>query len=92
MVCEYLEDLLSNYKGAKVALHWDNCSTHISKVTREWLETNHPSVETIMNIPYTPEFMSVEFIWAKMKIEFRKLLTTIKLKNHDRFDGMQILK
>ena len=46
----------------------------------------------VLTVPYTPEYMSVEYVWAKMKYSFRKILTEMKIKNHDRFDMFKLLK
>ena len=89
-IIDYLDNMIKKrYRGEKVGIFWDNCSTHKSKDTLEWLEQHN--IPSVRNIPYTPSYMSVEYYWGSMKAKMRKKLTELKLTSHDKFDMYTIL-
>ena len=54
-----------------IAFFWDNASIHVGKEVGQYLKCNK-GIRTIKNIPYEPENNGIEFVWAKMKYDFRK--------------------
>ena len=64
--------------GRKMALFFDNCSTHTSKKVKEYLESQR--IPFAYNLPYAPRMNGIERLWAQMKWRFRDKLAILKVK------------
>ena len=73
-----------------IAFFWDNASIHVGKEVSQYLKCNK-DIRIIKNIQYEPENNGIEFVWAKMKYEFRKQLTKLKI-DAEKFDIKIIIK
>ena len=81
---EFLDDLLTNNGGPdKVSVFFDNASIHVVSDVSDYIKSKR--LKAIRNIPYCPEFNGIEVLWAKLKYEFRKRLTQLKLDG-DKFN------
>ena len=55
----------------KIALFMDNLSAHKSDKSKE--EMNKLKFRWIFNVPYSPEYNPIEFVFSKVKQKFRTL-------------------
>ena len=55
----------------KIALFMDNLSTHTSEKSKAEME--RLGFRHIYNVPYSPDFNPIEFIFSKVKQKFRAL-------------------
>jgi transposase len=62
--------LLDSSKPSEFVIFLDNCRVHHSKKVDEFLKEN--KIEVIYNVPYGPEYNSIERVWAQFKAEFKK--------------------
>tara|TARA_B110000503_G_C7030424_1_gene363756 strand:+ start:165 stop:419 length:255 start_codon:yes stop_codon:yes gene_type:complete len=52
-VITFLKAIRSKYVAdQKIAIFWDNCAIHLSKLLKEWLKENDPNLQLIYNIAY----------------------------------------
>jgi transposase len=65
--CYFLQQLLDAYPNAPVvAVICDNGGTHLSGITRQWLD-EHPRLLLLRGARYSPQDNPVERIWAALK-------------------------
>jgi transposase len=65
--CYFLQQLLDTYPNAPVvAVICDNGGTHLSGITRQWLD-EHPRLQLIRGARYSPQDNPIERIWAALK-------------------------
>lgn len=57
-------------KGKHLCLFMDNASIHTSRKAQEALE--QMQLHAILNVPYRPQYNSIEFVWAMCKKLYRK--------------------
>ena len=68
---QYLQEL-SNLNGEdKIALFMDNLSAHRSEKSK--VEMARLGFRCIFNVPYSPEYNPIEFVFSKVKQRFRVL-------------------
>ena len=67
----YLQELRSQNGDEKIALFLDNLSAHKSDKTKE--EAARLGFRLIFNVPYSPEYNPIEFVFSKVKQKFRAL-------------------
>ena len=68
---EYLQELRALIPDEKVALFMDNLSAHRSEKARA--EMSRLEFRCIFNVPYSPEYNPIEFVFSKIKQRFRTL-------------------
>ena len=62
-VCAFI-DLISRHTAHdKVAILWDNASSHKSGLVQRHLESRN--IVAVFNIPYTPQFNGIETVYTK---------------------------
>ena len=54
----------------------DNCSIHRSRAVTHFLHQN--KIQTVFNVPYSPQYNGIEIYWAHAKKTFKKLNLKIK--------------
>ena len=67
----YLQELRSRNGEEKIALFLDNLSAHKSDKSKE--VAARLGFRLIFNVPYSPEYNPIEFIFSKIKQKFRTL-------------------
>ena len=68
---EYLQELRDKNADEKIALFLDNLSAHRSEKARA--EMARLGFRAIFNVPYSPEYNPIEFVFSKVKEKFRRL-------------------
>ena len=76
---EFLTRLKNFHRHRRLCIFWDNCSIHTGKKVNEWMKTQR-SLVSVENPPYSPQNNGIEYLWAKTKFEFRKVLTQKRLE------------
>ncbi len=51
---------------APVLLVWDRLPAHVSRLTRDWIATQHHWLEVEWLPPYAPELNPVEYLWGHL--------------------------
>ena len=67
----YLQELRERNGDDKIALFLDNLSAHKSDKTKT--EAARLGFRLIFNVPYSPEYNPIEFVFSKVKQKFRTL-------------------
>ena len=75
---ELTEMIRKKHRNQKVALFLDNCKCHKSIAFKEHME-KYKHTKVIYNLPYSPQYNGIEYLWGDMKLKFRKLLTEMKI-------------
>ena len=68
---QYLKELRAQNPDEKIALFLDNLSAHRSEKSR--VEGASLGFRFIFNVPYSPEYNPIEFVFSKIKQRFRVL-------------------
>ena len=68
---EYVEGVRAANGEEKVCLFMDNLSSHTSEKAKA--EMARLGFRYIYNVPYSPEYNPIEFIFSKVKQKFRSL-------------------
>jgi transposase len=68
---QYLQELRNLNGEDKIALFMDNLSAHRSEKSKA--EMARLGFRCIFNVPYSPEFNPIEFVFSKVKQRFRAL-------------------
>ena len=68
---EYLQELRDKNGKEKIALFMDNLSAHKSDKSK--VEMAKHGFRCIFNVPYSPEYNPIEFVFSKVKQKFRTL-------------------
>ena len=68
---EYLQELRDKNGKEKIALFMDNLSAH--KGDKSKVEMAKHGFRCIFNVPYSPEYNPIEFVFSKVKQKFRCL-------------------
>ena len=68
---QYLQELRDKNKEEKIALFMDNLSAHRSEKSK--VEAARLGFRCIFNVPYSPEYNPIEFVFSKVKQKFRSL-------------------
>ena len=68
---QYLQELRARNGDEKIALFMDNLSAHRS--SRSLSEAAQLGFRCIFNVPYSPEYNPIEFVFSKVKQKFRTL-------------------
>ena len=68
---QYLQELRNLNGEEKIALFMDNLSAHRSEKSK--VEMGRLGFRCIFNVPYSPEFNPIEFVFSKVKQKFRSL-------------------
>ena len=71
-VKDALDVVRFKFPGEMLAIFWDNCSIHRSQSTRAHAAKCVPPIKLIYNIPYRPDLMPLEHLWAVAKRAYRK--------------------
>ena len=74
----FFEQIVSKYKGKKIAFILDTVSHHKSRETKDWL-TKNPNVALFYLPTYSPEYNPIEQVWKWLKPNFRYKLTALLL-------------
>ena len=67
----YLQELRKIYPEEKIAIFLDNLSAHKSEKSKA--EASRLGFRFIFNVPYSPEWNPIEYVFAKVKQRFRVL-------------------
>lgn len=57
---------LRRHVQAPVLLVWDRLPAHVSRLTRDWILTQHRWLEVEWLPPYAPELNPVEYLWSHL--------------------------
>ena len=68
---EYLDNLRQANPDVKIALFLDNLSAHRSDRAKTAMRER--GFRWIFNVPYSPEYNPIEFVFSQVKHNFRKL-------------------
>ena len=68
---QYLQELRNLNGEDKIALFMDNLSAHRSEKSK--VEMARLGFRCIFNVPYSPEYNPIEFVFSKVKQRFRVL-------------------
>ena len=68
---QYLQELRNLNGEDKIALFMDNLSAHRSEKSK--VEMARLGFRCIFNVPYSPEYNPIEFVFSKVKQRFRGL-------------------
>ena len=68
---QYLKELRDKNGDDKIALFMDNLSAHRSEKSK--VEMAKLGFRCIFNVPYSPEYNPIEFVFSKVKQKFRTL-------------------
>ena len=68
---QYLQELRNLNGEDKIALFMDNLSAHRSEKSK--VEMARLGFRCIFNVPYSPEYNPIEFVFSKVKQRFRAL-------------------
>ena len=68
---QYLQELRDLNGEDKIALFMDNLSAHRSEKSK--VEMARLGFRCIFNVPYSPEYNPIEFVFSKVKQRFRAL-------------------
>ena len=68
---EYLHELRARNGNEKIALFMDNLAAHKSEKSK--VEMAKLGFRCIFNVPYSPEYNPIEFVFSKVKQRFRSL-------------------
>ncbi len=68
---QYLQELREKNGEEKIALFLDNLSAHRSEKSK--VEASRLGFRFIFNVPYSPEYNPIEFVFSKVKQRFRVL-------------------
>ena len=68
---QYLQELRARNGDEKIALFMDNLSAHRSE--KSLAEATRLGFRCIFNVPYSPEYNPIEFVFSKVKQKFRTL-------------------
>ena len=68
---EYVEGLREANPDAKIALFMDNLSAHTSERSKEAMRDR--GFRFIYNVPYSPDYNPIEFVFSQVKRNFRTL-------------------
>jgi len=68
---QYLQELREQNGTDKIALFMDNLAVHKSEKSKE--EMTKLGFRFIWNVPYSPEYNPIEFVFSKVKQKFRTL-------------------
>ena len=68
---QYLRELRDKNGNEKIAIFLDNLSAHRSDKSKE--EASKLGFRFIFNVPYSPEYNPIEFVFSKVKSRFRRL-------------------
>ena len=68
---EYLAKLREANPDDKIAIFMDNLSVHTSDKAKEAMRSH--GFRWIYNVPYSPEYNPIEFVFSQVKTNFRKL-------------------
>ena len=68
---EYLDGLRQANGNEKICLFMDNLSAHTSERAKEAMR-NH-GFRWIYNVPYSPEYNPIEYVFSQVKANFRAL-------------------
>ena len=68
---QYLQELRARNGDEKIALFMDNLSAHRSE--KSLTEATRLGFRCIFNVPYSPEYNPIEFVFSKVKQKFRTL-------------------
>ena len=81
---KYLQELRDKNGDDKIALFLDNLSAHRSEKSK--VEAARLGFRFIFNVPYSPEYNPIEFVFAKVKNSFRRIrarkIAGLILDNH----------
>ena len=68
---EYLEGLRSANPQEKICIFMDNLSAHTSERSKEAMR--RLGFRWVYNVPYSPEYNAIEFVFSQIKSNFKKL-------------------
>ena len=68
---EYVEGLRSANQGEKICLFMDNLSAHTSERSKEAMR--QAGFRFIYNVPYSPDYNAIEFVFSQIKRNFKML-------------------
>ncbi len=70
-VCDFLQDLRDTIGGNhEITIVLDNCAIHRTHKTLE--QARRLSLHLMFNVPYSPWFNGIEYVFAQAKRKFRK--------------------
>ena len=69
--------LVETPPGKKVAILWDNASSHKAKSVRRFCEGM--DITTIFNVAYHPQYNGIEHVFSDVRRRYRKKLTEVKI-------------
>ena len=68
---EYLDGVKAENGDAKVCLFMDNLSAHTSERSRAAMRDH--GFKTVFNVPYSPEYNPIEYVFSIVKRNFKRL-------------------
>ena len=68
----------------KVALLWDNASSHRARTVKDYL--GHADITAVFNVPYHPQFNGIEHVFSDVRRRYRKTITMLKINGADDID------
>ena len=74
----------------KLALLWDNASSHKARFVKDYLVD--VGVTAISNVPYHPQFNGIEHVFSDVRRRYRKTITMLKINGADDIDLSAVLK
>ena len=74
----FIEGLVAQNQSEEITLFLDNATIHRSKKVTSFLKDN--GIETIYNVPYSPQFNPIEHVWVQVKAVFKRRMLELLLQ------------
>ena len=75
--------------GKKVAILWDNASSHKARSVQDYLRTT--DTIAIANVPYHPQYNGIEHVFSDVRRRYRKKITDLKISGADEIDLREVV-